>query len=84
MNPAAPCSVCQQQGHPSRKCPELVKELETGFYKPAGGMPQGGGEDDENLNRIWAIYKAKWAVTHSLTLDLNTSSPLLCNPPKTF
>ena len=48
MNPI-PCSVCQQDSHHARKCPELVKDLETGFYKPAGGMPQGGDKDDESL-----------------------------------
>lgn len=49
MNRACPCSICQNPEHRSNKCPELVKELETGFYKPAGGMPQGGGDDDESL-----------------------------------
>lgn len=51
MNRACPCSICQSPEHRSRQCPELTKELETGFYKPAGGMPQGGGDDDEGLDR---------------------------------
>jgi len=49
-NPAA-CSVCGERDHASRHCPCLTKELEVGFYKPSGGMPRGGDEDDESLNR---------------------------------
>lgn len=48
-NPAA-CSVCGERDHASRHCPCLTKELEVGFYKPAGGMPR-GGEEEESLNR---------------------------------
>jgi len=51
MNRAHPCTLCQSTEHSSKKCPELVKELETGFYKPAGGYQQ-GGEDDESLNTV--------------------------------
>jgi hypothetical protein len=50
MNSACPCSICKESTHSSRKCPELVKDLETGFYKPAGGYQQGGDDDDEHLN----------------------------------
>jgi hypothetical protein len=49
MQKPCPCSICQSPDHRSSKCPELYKDLETGFYKPAGGMPQGGGDDDEKL-----------------------------------
>lgn len=45
-NPAA-CAVCQARTHKSDRCPELSKDLQPGFYKPAGGMPQGGGDDDD-------------------------------------
>lgn len=47
-NPAA-CTVCGERDHRSRSCPSLSKELEVGFYKPAGGMPRGGDDDDESL-----------------------------------
>ncbi len=49
-NPAA-CSVCGEREHKSRQCPELYKDLQPGFYKPAGGMPRGGDDEDELLNR---------------------------------
>ena len=52
MNSPCPCSVCKETTHSSRRCPDLVKDLESGFYKPAGGQPHGGGDDeDEHLNR---------------------------------
>jgi len=47
MEKPSPCTICQGTDHHPRKCPELHKDLETGFYKPAGGMPQGGDDDDE-------------------------------------
>ena len=50
MEKASACCVCQQKTHYSDSCPELVKDLGEGFYKPAGGMPQGGGDDDESLD----------------------------------
>ncbi len=48
-NPAA-CTVCGEREHKSRQCPELTKELQPGFYKPAGGMPRGGDDEDESLH----------------------------------
>ena len=50
-NPAA-CTVCGERDHASRHCPALTKELEVGFYKPAGGMPRGGDDEDEHLEYI--------------------------------
>ena len=47
MNNPARCSVCNEADHKGNHCPELTKELQPGFYKPAGGMPQGGGDDDD-------------------------------------
>jgi hypothetical protein len=61
-----------------------VKELETGFYKPAGGMPQGGGDDDENLNSPVPPILGKWVATLSSTPDFNTSLPLLFKSQQTF
>lgn len=48
-NPAA-CAVCQERDHKSAHCPELTKELQPGFYKPAGGMPRGGDDEDDSLD----------------------------------
>lgn len=48
---ASACSICQDHEHVTKKCPELTKEInQTGFYKPAGGMPQGGDDDDEHAS----------------------------------
>lgn len=51
MNTAFPCYICQQQGHSSRKCPELHKDLGEGFMKPAGGRPQGGDDEEGRLSK---------------------------------
>jgi hypothetical protein len=52
MNPPSPCTICQEADHKAEKCPELRKELEPGFYRPSGGMPQGGGDDDEKTKSV--------------------------------
>jgi hypothetical protein len=83
MQKPCPCSVCQSPEHHSRKCPELHKDLETGFYKPAGGMPQGGGDDDdEKLNILWQQLRATWVAMPSSTQTLNTNSVLLFSHQK--
>jgi hypothetical protein len=82
MEKPSPCTICQGTDHHPRKCPELHKDLETGFYKPAGGMPQGGDDDDEKLNRLWSGIKAQWVAMHSLTQGSNTNFDLVFNPLK--
>jgi hypothetical protein len=44
--PSLPCMVCNEQGHVPSDCPELHKDLDNGFYTPAGGKPIAGDEDD--------------------------------------
>ena len=39
------CSVCQNQGHISRRCPELYGPLQPGFH--SGGNGGGGHDHDE-------------------------------------
>jgi hypothetical protein len=62
MNNPARCSVCNEADHKGNHCPELTKELQPGFYTPAGGMPQGGGDDDDEhlrkaiLSPLFAIF----------------------------
>ena len=43
------CGVCGgRDGHSARRCPELVAPLhQEGFFRPPGGRPQGGEDDDE-------------------------------------
>ena len=78
MESASACYICQQRTHRSDMCAELLKELKPGFYKPSGGMPQGGGDDDESakMSRIRVSYKLGWVDTPSLTPTLNTNSGL--------
>jgi len=56
-NPAA-CLICQERDHKSADCPELVKDLQPGFYKPSGGMPRGGDDEDESIksSRITPLF----------------------------
>lgn len=66
------CTVCQQPGHRSNKCPELVKELEPGFFRPSGNAPQGGGgDDDEKLSNLWLQLRAQWFTLASSTQGFN-------------
>jgi hypothetical protein len=83
MESASACYICQQKTHKSDICPELLKELKPGFYKPSGGMPQGGGDDDEKLKDtpVEPVFTT-WVATHSLTQSLNTNLYLQFNPLK--
>ena len=49
MECACPCTICKETDHHPSNCPELVKDLQPGFYKPAGGYAQGGDEEDEKI-----------------------------------
>lgn len=40
------------------KCPQLTEEIHrTGFYKPSGGMPKGGDDDDEHASYMRNIQR---------------------------
>ena len=84
MNSAATCAICQQPSHRADKCPELTKELRPGFYKPSGGRPVGGDEEDEKLNAVCPIYVSKWVDIASSTPVWNTNLYLVCSPQKIF
>ena len=43
------CSICGQESHGQRVCPELVLPLRDGFYRPQGGGGHSHDEDDEKL-----------------------------------
>ncbi len=51
MNPI-PCSICNEGGHHSRRCPQLTAPLQPGFYAPSGGGRYTGDDEDEKLNRF--------------------------------
>jgi len=53
MQGLKPCSFCNESTHTERTCPELVAPLrEEGIQKPAGGRPQGGGDEEEDAIKI--------------------------------
>ena len=72
-NPAA-CSICGERDHKSGQCPELNKDLQSGFYKPAGGMPR-GDEEDDSLNRT------RCSPLFTIFIENNTCS--YCNIQRT-
>jgi hypothetical protein len=74
MNGAARCCVCNEATHKSDHCPELTKELQPGFYKPAGGMPRGGDDDDESLQARFAPLFAVF-IEHYTRRDCNIQRP---------
>lgn len=65
MNQAGACTICQEAGHRMNRCPELSKDLQPGFYKPAGGMPRGGDDEEDRLNRLWSFFTTQFKQTHS-------------------
>ena len=82
MNKACPCSICKESDHHLRNCPELTKDLQPGFFKPAGGH-QGGGEDDEHLLNHYrgSPLSTKFIEynTRGYTYIQRTHNPILTN-----
>ena len=50
----ATCALCNEQGHNTSKCPELVDPLKPGFSGAGGGG--GGGHDDDEDERLVLKY----------------------------
>ena len=46
-----PCSICQEGGHAPRRCPTLCDPLKNEFYKPSGGRPVGGDDEEDTIKR---------------------------------
>jgi hypothetical protein len=53
---AVPCSICKEEGHHSRKCPDLTDPLRPGF-SGAGGGGHGGGDEDEKLSFLLSVFR---------------------------
>lgn len=65
---ASACSICNERDHRTLKCPQLTEEINrNGFYKPAGGMPQGGDDDDEHMSlfEYYFGFKLTWSKSDS-------------------
>ena len=60
MQAACKCNICQSAEHSSNLCPELLKELKPGFYKPSRGMPQGGGDEEDSLRMNFLTRKERY------------------------
>jgi hypothetical protein len=55
LDRACPCGICGERTHGPEKCPALWSPLKNEeFFKPAGGRPAGGGEDDERAKKLTA------------------------------
>ena len=45
-----PCCICNKRTHRSDACPELYAPLKNeDFFRPVGGRPAAGDDDDEKL-----------------------------------
>lgn len=49
LDRACPCAICGEHTHGLDACPALREPLKEGFFRPAGGRPAGGGDDDEGV-----------------------------------
>jgi hypothetical protein len=50
------CSICGNQNHGLRICPELVNPLKDGFYRPQGGSGGGGGEEEDTVKNYTRLF----------------------------
>jgi hypothetical protein len=48
---ACPCAICGEHSHTFMVCPALREPLKEGFFRPVGGRPSSGGDDDERIHR---------------------------------
>jgi hypothetical protein len=47
LDRACACANCGERSHAAEKCPALREPLKNDvFFKPAGGRPSGGGDDE--------------------------------------
>lgn len=53
------CSICQERGHYTEKCPEIRPDFSSGFFKPAGGYSEGGDDDDEHISMFEYYFGMK-------------------------
>jgi hypothetical protein len=52
LDRACPCGVCGERSHEVERCPALREPLKNEeFFKPAGGRPA-GGDDDEGAGLV--------------------------------
>lgn len=53
LDRACPCGICGERSHDVEKCPALREPLKNEeFFKPAGGRPAGGDDDDEHAKKL--------------------------------
>ena len=61
LDHACPCAICGEHTHGLNACPALREPLKEGFFRPVGGRPSGGGDDDdEGVGRGWGLKKLTW------------------------
>jgi hypothetical protein len=75
LDRACPCGVCGERTHEVERCPALREPLKNEeFFKPAGGRPA-GGDDDEHAKKLtravapvvrWPVYLNEDLLAHTL------------------
>ena len=56
---AIPCSICKEEGHHPRKCPDLTDPLRPGFSGASGGGGHGGGDDEDEKVSFLITYTSR-------------------------
>ena len=48
-----PCCICNKRTHRANACPELYAPMKNEeFFRPTGGRPAAGDDDDEKLKPV--------------------------------
>lgn len=71
-----PCSVCSEGGHSSRRCPALYEPLKNEFYKPSGGRPMGGDDEEDKIEHAGFLLTCTQEECLSRSFPLAISSPM--------
>lgn len=69
-----PCSICKEEGHHPRKCPDLTDPLRPGF-SGAGGGGGGHGGDDEDEKLIILVPHFPCSAISITTTTAAAASP---------
>jgi hypothetical protein len=53
------CSICNEHGHRTSKCPDLTDPLRPGFSGASGGGGHGGGDDEDEKVSFLITYTSR-------------------------
>ena len=67
-----PCSICKEEGHHPRKCPDLTDPLRPGFSGAGGGGGGHGGDDEDERISLLITCTSRRTPSYKSVLKIGT------------